>query len=196
MVLKQLSTSEFKLSSKLKLLLENLKPILEDSKDKVIIFSHFIGFLDIIHLTLRQKGIDVLEFKGTMNNKKRAEIIEEFNKPDGPRILAISIKAGGVGLNLTVANWVFLMEPWWNPAFEQQALDRVYRIGQKKPVTILKFICSETIEERIKNIQLGKDILAQNTLQLTAGGQGGPGDPRKPTEGVKQNMENLKKLFV
>ena len=59
-----------------------------------------------------------------------------------------------------------------------------------------KLIRWEKIEERIKNIQLGKDILAQNTLQLTAGGQGGPGDPRKPTEGVKQNMENLKKLFV
>lgn len=187
------------MSSKLRQLVERVKSVLQDSDDKIIVFSHFIGFLNMIHLTLHREGIEVLQFKGSMNNKKRAEVIEEFNKPKGPRVMVISIKAGGVGLNLTAANWVFLMEPWWNPAFEQQALDRVYRIGQKKPVSVLKFICQDTIEERIKNIQSDKDVLAHNTLQLTGASKPGAADNGKASEGVqgvKQNMENIKKLFI
>lgn len=171
-------------SSKLEALFSKLTPILENSEDKVVVFSHFIGFIELLKFDLHRNGIGFLVFEGSLNNKRRDEVLKSFSNKSGPRVLIVSIKCGGVGLNLVTANHVFIMEPWWNPAFEHQAIDRVYRIGQDKDVTVTRFVCVNTVEERIKNIQEEKMELAKNML----------------TQSVEQtriqNMQNMKKLFT
>lgn len=161
-----------------------LKLILEGSDDKVVIFSHFIGFIELLKFDFSREKIDFLVFEGSLSNKRRDEVLKNFNMKDGPRILIVSIKCGGVGLNLVSANHVFIMEPWWNPAFEHQAIDRAYRIGQTKDVFITRFVCAETVEERIKLIQEDKMELARTTLVQTA------------EQTKNQNIQNIKKLFA
>jgi DNA repair protein RAD5 len=165
-------------------LFARLKPILEDSDDKVVIFSHFIGFMELLKYDFTRENITFLTFDGSLSNKRRDEVLKLFSSQEGPRILIVSIKCGGVGLNLVSANHVFLMEPWWNPAFEHQAIDRVYRIGQSKDVFITRFVCSDTVEERIKLIQEDKMELARTTLVQTA------------EQTKNQNLQNFKKLFI
>jgi DNA repair protein RAD5 len=165
-------------------LFNRLKPILDGSDDKVVIFSHFIGFIELLKFDFNREKIEFLVFQGNMNNKRRDEVLKQFSEKTGPRVLIVSIKCGGVGLNLVSANHVFLMEPWWNPAFEHQAIDRVYRIGQAKEVYITRFVCVETVEERIKLIQEDKMELARSTLIQTA------------EQTKNQNIQNIKKLFT
>ena len=149
-----------------------------------MIFSHFIGFIELLKFDMHRNNIGFLVYEGSLNNKRRDEVLKTFRQPEGPRVLIVSIKCGGVGLNLIAANHVFLMEPWWNPAFEHQAIDRVYRIGQEKEVFVTRFVCVDTIEERIKNIQEEKMELARNMLTQTA------------EQTKNQNMQNMKKLFT
>lgn len=180
---KQVAQNKFKRSSKMSKLFEKLKPIMNNSDDKVVIFSHFLGFIELLKFEFSNEGIGVLVFDGSLTKNRRAEIISQFTNSAENRILIVSIKTGGVGLNLTVANHVFLMEPWWNPAFEHQAIDRVYRIGQKKEVQIVRFICTDTVETRIHFIQEEKMELASNTL--TAGS----------IEKREENIANIRKVF-
>lgn len=108
-------------------------------------------------------------FDGTMSQAQRANTIEEFGqKTDEPLILLISLKAGGVGLNLTMANYVFLMDTWWNEAIEQQAIDRVHRLGQNKPVYVTRYIIKGTVEKRIMKIQRSKTALINASLSKSA----------------------------
>jgi SNF2 family DNA or RNA helicase len=115
--------------------------------------------------------------------KKRAEVLEEFKKNPKIQVFLISLKAGGVGLNLTVANHAFLVDPWWNPAVEEQAVERVHRIGQKKDVEVVRFICRETIEERIIELHEQKKDLFNSTITLNQ-------EDRK-----NLNIENFKYLM-
>jgi len=101
---------------------------------------------------------------GSLAQKKRAEILEEFKTDPTIHVFLISLKAGGVGLNLVVANHAFLVDPWWNPAVEEQAVERVHRIGQKKPVQVVRFICKETVEERIVELHNYKKELFDSTI--------------------------------
>ena len=114
---------------------------------KVVIFSQFIPMIKTMEEKLNSDNIPFVSLTG--QTKNREEVIETFNKDERIRIGIFSLKAGGVGINLTSADYVFLYDPWWNPAVEQQAIDRVHRIGQEQPVMVFKCLVASTIEERM-----------------------------------------------
>ncbi|KAK3218076.1 hypothetical protein Dsin_012046 [Dipteronia sinensis] len=122
---------------------------------KSVVFSQFQKMLILLEEPLKAAGFKLLRLDGSMNAKKRAQVIEKFQVPgpDGPTVLLASLRASSAGINLTAASRVFLMEPWWNPAVEEQAMDRVHRIGQKEDVKIVRLIARNSIEERILELQ-------------------------------------------
>ena len=129
---------------------------------KVLIFSQFVKHLSIFKEYLEQETIPYAYLDGTTKN--RGEIVAEFQNDPKLKVFLISIKAGGVGLNLTEADYVFILDPWWNPAVEQQAIDRTHRIGQNKKVFIYKFIAKDTVEEKILSLQNRKKRLASSLI--------------------------------
>ncbi|RYE30670.1 MAG: DEAD/DEAH box helicase, partial [Sphingobacteriaceae bacterium] len=135
-----------------------------DGGHKVLVFSQFVRQLTIFRQELDRHEIAYAYLDG--KTKNREEVIHEFQENGDLRIFLISIKAGGVGLNLTEADYVFILDPWWNPAVEQQAIDRTHRIGQTKKVIIYKFITQNTIEEKILLLQHQKQHVA-NALITT-----------------------------
>ncbi len=131
---------------------------------KVLIFSQFVSQLAIYRNWLQEKGIAHCYLDGTMSNDERQKMVNHFQDGQIPFFL-ISLKAGGFGLNLTQADYVFMLDPWWNPAVERQAIDRAHRIGQDKPVFIYKFISKETVEEKILLLQQKKTELANSLIE-------------------------------
>ena len=138
-------------------------------EDKIVIYSQFVRYMDIIEVPLRNWGWKMLRLDGSLNQPQRAELLKRFDTDPSCRILLISLKAGGVGINLTVANHIFLMDPWWNTAVEKQAVDRVHRIGQKKPIFVTRFFVKLTVEQRILMIQAAKDKVADRALSNRRG---------------------------
>jgi SNF2 family DNA or RNA helicase len=129
---------------------------------KVLIFSQFVKHLTIFKKSLEKQNISFAYLDG--GTKNRGEIVAEFQENPNLKVFLISIKAGGVGLNLTQADYVFILDPWWNPAVEQQAIDRTHRIGQDKKVFIYKFISKDTVEEKILALQRRKKSLANSLI--------------------------------
>jgi len=129
---------------------------------KVLIFSQFVKHLDIFRKHLEKEQISYAYLDGSTRN--RGEIVADFQQNESVKVFLISIKAGGVGLNLTQADYVFILDPWWNPAIEQQAIDRTHRIGQNKKVFIYKFISKDTVEEKILALQNRKKRLASSLI--------------------------------
>ncbi len=132
------------------------------SKHKILIFSQFLGMLDLIKQRLINHKIHYQYLDG--QTKDRQETVHQFQENDDVRVFLMSLKAGGVGLNLTAAEYVFLVDPWWNPAVEAQAIDRTHRIGQKNNVFAYKMICKDTIEEKILKLQEKKKTLADDLI--------------------------------
>lgn len=130
---------------------------------KLLIFSQFVKHLDIVKELLNDRKIPFAYLDGSSTDRK--EQVEKFNKDPDLKIFLISIKAGGLGLNLTEADYVFILDPWWNPAVEAQATDRAHRIGQKKKVFTYKFITRNTVEEKILQLQKHKLKLSENLIQ-------------------------------
>ncbi|KAK4354101.1 hypothetical protein RND71_026295 [Anisodus tanguticus] len=130
-----------------------------DGSAKAIVFSQFTSFLDLIHYSLQKSGISCVQLDGSMTMAARDSAITRFTEDPDCRIFLMSLKAGGVALNLTVASHVFLMDPWWNPAVERQVQDRIHRIGQYKPIRIVRFVIENTIEERILKLQEKKELV-------------------------------------
>jgi len=149
-------------SSKLKHFERLLDDILAN-EHKILIFSQFVRYLKIICDLLQKKEINYQYLDGSTTIKKRKQFIESFQNGEGD-VFLLSLKAGGVGLNLTAADYVILLDPWWNPAVEDQAADRAHRIGQKKAVTIYRLINQHTIEEKIISMHQYKRNLANNLL--------------------------------
>ncbi len=149
-------------SSKIELLLETLREV-TSLGHRCLVFSQWTSFLDLVEPHLSASGLDFLRLDGTTAN--RGEVIAQFQDPKGPPVFLLSLKAGGVGLNLTAADYVFILDPWWNPATEAQAADRAHRIGQTKPVMIYRLIAENTIEERVLELQAAKKQLAENLLE-------------------------------
>ena len=143
-------------SAKLELLLSMLTEMVEEGR-KILVFSQFTAMLGIIENKLKQ--LNIKHTKLTGQTRKRAEAIDAFQEGDA-RVFLISLKAGGVGLNLTAADVVIHYDPWWNPAVERQATDRAHRLGQDKPVFVYKLITEETVEEKILVMQDKKQALA------------------------------------
>jgi len=148
-------------SSKLELLLEELEQSVAEGH-KSLVFSQWTSFLDLTEPHLRAAGIDFTRLDGS--TRDRAGVVERFQSDDGPPVLLVSLRAGGIGLNLTAADCVLLLDPWWNPAVEDQAADRAHRIGQDKPVVIYRLVAEATVEERILVLQESKRALAEAAL--------------------------------
>jgi SNF2 family DNA or RNA helicase len=154
------SAKSVKQSAKLEYLMETLPEMVEEGR-KVLIFSQFTSMLALIEAELVASNIPFVKLTGSSRN--RQEIVETFQSGQVP-VFLISLKAGGVGLNLTAADTVIHFDPWWNPAVENQATDRAYRIGQDKPVFVYKLIIENSIEEKILQIQKKKAVLANALL--------------------------------
>jgi len=148
-------------SIKIQKLLEHITE--KTGKHKILIFSQFVKMLSLIKEELVNHNIKFEYLDG--KTKDRQVKVDNFQNNDDVRVFLISLKAGGTGLNLTAADYVYLVDPWWNPAVEAQAIDRCYRIGQTKNVMAYKMICKGTIEEKIINYQLQKKLLSNDIIQ-------------------------------
>jgi SNF2 family DNA or RNA helicase len=149
-------------SAKLNELIEQIE--MKSSQHKILVFSQFVTMLDLIKTALDERSIRYEYLTG--KTKDRAERVRNFQEDDETRVFLISLKAGGTGLNLTEADYVFIVDPWWNPAVENQAIDRCYRIGQKKNVMAIRLICPDTIEEKILVLQAGKKELIDDLIKI------------------------------
>ena len=152
-------------STKVEFLIENLEQLLEEGH-KVLVFSQFTTYLDIIQNKVRERNWNYARIDGSQTLKKRAHEVERFQNGDA-QVFLISLKAGGVGLNLTAASYIFLMDPWWNPAVENQAIDRAYRIGQENKLTVYRPIIKDSVEEKVLVLQnakreLFRDLMAED----------------------------------
>ena len=132
---------------------------------KAVVFSQWTAMLDLVGHALSQRRIRHVRLDGSMSARSRDAACSAFSADEGIAVFLISLKAGGIGLNLTAANHVFLLDPWWNPAVEEQAIDRVYRIGQRRPVTVLRAVMEDSVEGRILRLQEKKRCL-QGALRL------------------------------
>ncbi|EMC96373.1 hypothetical protein BAUCODRAFT_472676 [Baudoinia panamericana UAMH 10762] len=150
-----------------------------------VVFSGWTMYLDLIEIALNERGIGYNRLDGKMSVSQRSRVLEQFKTDPGITVILVSIKAGGQGLNFTAANKVFMMEPQWNPGVEQQAIDRVHRLGQKRDVQIKRYIMENTVENAVLQLQRRKEDLAKFTLE------------RKMTklDEAKKRLEDLKTLM-
>jgi SNF2 family DNA or RNA helicase len=139
---------------------------LRDSSHRALVFSQFVDHLTILRRDLEEEGIAYQYLDGSTPPKERQQRVAAFQSGQGELFL-ISLKAGGVGLNLTAADYVIHMDPWWNPAVEDQASDRAHRIGQTRPVTVYRLVAANTIEEKIVALHHQKRDLADSLLEGT-----------------------------
>jgi SNF2 family DNA or RNA helicase len=144
-------------SAKLDVLLEQLREVLDEGH-KALVFSQFTSLLDIVRSRLDKQGMVYEYLDGATRDRQRP--VERFQNDPGCQLFLISLKAGGLGLNLTAAGYVFLLDPWWNPAVEAQAVDRAHRIGQTQQVFAYRLIARDTVEEKVLELQRSKRDLA------------------------------------
>eukprot|EP00166_Cyanidium_caldarium_P001777 ctg_191.g86 len=152
------------LSTKLEALVTRVLALIRDTPDeKCLVFSQWTQMLDLCEDALLDRHVPVCRLDGSMSRDERQTNLELFRRPDF-RLMLVSLRAGGVGLNLTEANHVFLLDAWWNPAVEEQAMDRVHRIGQRRPVHVVRFTIANTVEQRILALQQKKREMFQEAL--------------------------------
>ena len=152
--------------SKINTLMQLLEEIVGGG-NSVLVFSQFTSFLGLVRKALEKSKVEYLYLDGSVPMKKREQLVQDFQHGRCP-VFLISLKAGGLGLNLTGANYVVHLDPWWNPAIEQQATDRAYRIGQRQNVTVYHLISQHTIEEKILRLHETKRNLADAMLEGTS----------------------------
>ncbi|CAN7036874.1 unnamed protein product [Brassica oleracea var. botrytis] len=162
------STKSSKVTALLSLLMASRQ---ENPNTKSVVFSQFKKMLLLLETPLKAAGFTVLRLDGAMTVKKRTQVISDFGKPEltGPVVLLASLKASGAGINLTAASRVYLFEPWWNPAVEEQAMDRIHRFGQKQEVKMIRMIARNSIEERVLELQQKKKNLANEAFKRRRG---------------------------
>ena len=154
-----------KTSSKLEAFFKLYEDI-TDNDHRALVFSQFTSHLALLKEELDRRNIPYLYLDGSTPVNERLKLVKKFQTGDQPLFL-ISLKAGGLGLNLTAADFVVHLDPWWNPAIEDQASDRAYRIGQQRPVTIYRLITKNTIEEKILDLHHTKKNIADSLLEGT-----------------------------
>ena len=150
------------MSTKIDFLIENLEQLTQENH-KVLVFSQFTTYLDHIQNKVRERSWKYARIDGSQTMKRRQAEVEKFQEGDA-QIFLISLKAGGVGLNLTAASYIFLMDPWWNPAVENQAIDRAYRIGQENKLTVYRPIIKDSVEEKVLVLQNAKKELFKDLM--------------------------------
>ena len=163
--LKQASLGKQRRSAKLQRLNEMLEEVISEG-DRALIFTQFAEWGNLLQAHLKEHlGEDAMFLYGSTSQPAREAMVDRFQQdPNGPKLFILSLKAGGVGLNLTRANHVFHFDRWWNPAVENQATDRAFRIGQTRNVQVHKFVCSGTLEERINDMIESKKALAEQVV--------------------------------
>lgn len=147
--------------------MELLFELLEEAianQHRILVFSQFTSMLGLIAAELKRREISFFYLEGSTSIEDRSEYVRKFNAGQGD-VFLISLKAGGTGLNLTGADMVIHYDPWWNPAVEEQATDRAYRIGQEKNVHVIKLLTRGTIEEKIYKLQKRKQELSDSVIQ-------------------------------
>ena len=159
-------------STKVDFLMDNLSQLMEEGH-KVLVFSQFTTYLDIIQDKIRANSWKYARIDGSQTIKKRTEQVELFQEGDA-QVFLISLKAGGFGLNLTAASYIFLMDPWWNPAVERQAVDRAHRIGQENKLTVYRPLMKNSVEEKVLTLQQAKrelfrDLMAEDDDEYFSG---------------------------
>ncbi len=152
-------------SSKLELVAERLQ-LATAAGHKALVFSQWTSLLDLVEPVLREAELPFIRLDGS--TRDRGAVVDAFQADDGPPVMLISLRAGGTGLNLTAADQVYLLDPWWNPAVEDQAADRAHRIGQERPVIVHRVVARDTVEERILALQERKRALAEAAVQQGA----------------------------
>lgn len=163
--LSRINLEKFQSSTKIEALREEIFNMLEvDPGAKAIVFSQFTSMLDLVGYRLGQTGIKCVKLSGSMTLKARERVISAFSNDPDVTVFLMSLKAGGVALNLTAASCCFLLDSWWNPACEWQALDRIHRLGQYKPMRCVKFVIKNSIEERIVKLQEKKRLVFEATV--------------------------------
>ncbi|KJA21693.1 hypothetical protein HYPSUDRAFT_41836 [Hypholoma sublateritium FD-334 SS-4] len=164
-ILGRLNLDTWRSSSKIEALVEELSNLrLQDATTKSLVFSQFVNFLDLIAFRLQRAGFSVCRLEGTMSPQARDATIKHFMNNVEVTVFLVSLKAGGVALNLTEASRVYLMDSWWNPAVEYQAMDRIHRLGQRRPVQAIKLVVEDSIESRIVQLQEKKSAMVDATL--------------------------------
>jgi non-specific serine/threonine protein kinase len=154
----KLTTESVKLDELVRELEENI------GDHKALVFSQFLGMLGLIRDKLIESGIKFQYFDGSYTAEQREKAIRDFQDNPECRVFLISLKAGGMGLNLTAADYVYIVDPWWNPAVEQQAIDRTHRIGQTKGIFAYRMICKDTVEEKIMLLKEKKNLLVKDIV--------------------------------
>lgn len=154
-------------AEKINLLLMHIKE--KTANHKILVFSQFVKMLKIIEGRLQEEGIEYAYLDGQSNTKQRQANVDHFQNEENCRVFLISLKAGGTGLNLMAADYVYIVDPWWNPAVENQAIDRCYRIGQDKKVIAYRLICKDTVEEKIMVLQEKKKSIAGEIITTDEG---------------------------
>ncbi|CAE6445882.1 unnamed protein product [Rhizoctonia solani] len=164
-ILGRLDIDTWRSSSKIEALVEELDTLRrQDATIKSIVFSQFVNFLDLIAFRLQRAGFLICRLEGSMSPEARNNTIQHFMNNVEVTVFLVSLKAGGVALNLTEASRVYLMDSWWNPAVEYQAMDRIHRLGQKRPVQAVKLVVEDSIESRIVQLQEKKSAMVDATL--------------------------------
>ncbi|CAG9330396.1 unnamed protein product [Blepharisma stoltei] len=148
------------------------------SSEPTVVFTQWTSMLDLLEIALQKARISYSRLDGSMNKNQRENALQEFKA--GRQVMLISLKAGGVGINLTYASRVVLMDPWWNPAVENQAIERVHRIGQEKQVKAYKFVCRDTVEEKMLALQERKNVIMEGAYT---------------EQNASMSMENLMYVF-
>ncbi len=136
---------------------------------KILVFSQFTEMLALLETAMKEANILYSYLDGSTPAYKRQVAVDDFQSNEKVKVFLISLKAGGVGLNLTAADYVYIVDPWWNPAVEQQAIDRTHRIGQKRKIFAYRMICKDTVEEKIIHLQQRKKQLASDLVTEDAG---------------------------
>ncbi|KAJ3054234.1 DNA repair protein rad16 [Rhizophlyctis rosea] len=164
-IVNYMDLSKWRSSTKIEALVEELTQLRQSHQtEKSIVFSQFVAFLDLIQWRLSRAGFNVVKLDGRMAPQQRDTVIQKFMTDPEVTVFLVSLKAGGVALNLTEASRVFVMDPWWNPAVEDQAFDRIHRLGQYRPIKITRMIIENSIESRILQLQEKKKALFESTV--------------------------------
>jgi SNF2 family DNA or RNA helicase len=151
-------------SGKFDAFMETVEEVLSGGH-KVLVFSAFSSMLKIMRSAMQKREIVYGYLDGSTKDRDRQAEVERFMSADGPPVFLCSLKAGGVGLTLTAADYVILYDPWWNPAVERQAIDRTHRIGQTRPVTAYRMVTAGSVEEKIRSLAERKSALSRSVIK-------------------------------
>jgi SNF2 family DNA or RNA helicase len=161
----------------------------DEAPIKSVVFSGWTAHLDLIQLALQDNGLNYVRLDGKMSRTARAAAMDNFREDPSIHVILVSITAGGLGLNLTAANKVYVMEPQYNPAAEAQAVDRVHRLGQKREVITVRYIMSDSFEEKMLELQEKKKKLASLSMDSDVSKRMGK------DEAARKRLEDLRSLF-